>query len=189
MASSLMILPIPGQCLPRTSNRNAVTRNGTGIRSHQMLALLAKWNSVALRGSKMRTVRKIKLAASPSDEKQETSSSESREVVPESRKLPQEEKPLGLVEKIEKELGRQFGKSLWFGVLLVCLAIFGGGYVYCIYNFANFDDIPILRGPIKSSNHGQGGQGSGHVELYDELVHLALGTQFVMGVALLHEEL
>lgn len=53
----------------------------------------------------------------------------------------------GKVEEIEKALGQSFGGALWFAVLLVCLTVFGGGYVYLIYNFADFSDIPILNGP------------------------------------------
>eukprot|EP00245_Coleochaete_scutata_P007831 TRINITY_DN23610_c0_g1_i1.p1 TRINITY_DN23610_c0_g1~~TRINITY_DN23610_c0_g1_i1.p1 ORF type:complete len:163 (+),score=16.70 TRINITY_DN23610_c0_g1_i1:45-491(+) len=48
---------------------------------------------------------------------------------------------------LEGALGRAFGTPLWFGVLLAALALFGGIYVYCIYSFADFSNIPILNGP------------------------------------------
>lgn len=50
------------------------------------------------------------------------------------------------VDEIQKALGKSFGGTLWFAVLLTLLAIFGGGYVYLIYNYADFSDIPILNG-------------------------------------------
>jgi hypothetical protein len=51
------------------------------------------------------------------------------------------------VDEIQKALGESFGGTLWFAVLLTLLALFGGGYVYLIYNYADFTDIPILNGP------------------------------------------
>jgi len=50
------------------------------------------------------------------------------------------------VDEIQKALGKSFGGPLWFAVLLTLLAVFGGGYVYLIYNYADFSDIPILNG-------------------------------------------
>ncbi|KAL2652850.1 hypothetical protein R1flu_020978 [Riccia fluitans] len=148
MATSSMLLHSPVQWQRQMSNRNGVSRNGTGC----YISLLGKKsNSVALRGPYLGTVRKTRLAASPSDEKQKISGSENLEVVNESMKESKqvlEEEKGGFVKRIEEEMGRQFGKTLWFAVLIVCLAVFGGGYVYYIVNFANFDDIPILRGPV-----------------------------------------
>eukprot|EP00270_Netrium_digitus_P005299 TRINITY_DN16975_c0_g1_i1.p1 TRINITY_DN16975_c0_g1~~TRINITY_DN16975_c0_g1_i1.p1 ORF type:complete len:158 (+),score=5.97 TRINITY_DN16975_c0_g1_i1:49-522(+) len=51
---------------------------------------------------------------------------------------------------LEKALGRAFGGPLWFGILLLTLAIFGGGYVYLIVEYADFSTIPILNGPQNS---------------------------------------
>lgn len=56
---------------------------------------------------------------------------------------------LGTIEGIEKTLAKSFGGPLWFAILLVTLAVCGGGYVYLIYNYADFSDIPILNGPNK----------------------------------------
>lgn len=50
------------------------------------------------------------------------------------------------VDEIQKALGKAFGGPLWFAVLLTLLAVFGGGYVYLIYKYADFSDIPILNG-------------------------------------------
>ncbi|KAG0626505.1 hypothetical protein M758_2G131700 [Ceratodon purpureus] len=51
------------------------------------------------------------------------------------------------VNDIERALGKSFGGTLWFAILLTLLAVFGGGYVYLVYNYADFSDIPILNGP------------------------------------------
>ncbi|BBM99883.1 hypothetical protein MPTK1_1g24630 [Marchantia polymorpha subsp. ruderalis] len=91
--------------------------------------------------------RRTRLACSPGDGKQEVASSDvgkEKEIV-----KPTVQESKGVVEKIEEEMGRQFGGVLWFTVLIVCLAVFGGAYVYYIFTFANFDDIPILRGPVR----------------------------------------
>lgn len=51
------------------------------------------------------------------------------------------------VNEIQRALGKSFGGTLWFAVLLTLLAVFGGGYVYLVVNYADFTDIPILNGP------------------------------------------
>ncbi|KAJ7562497.1 hypothetical protein O6H91_03G071300 [Diphasiastrum complanatum] len=49
------------------------------------------------------------------------------------------------LESVEALLGREFGGLLWFSVLGACLAIFAGGYVYLVLNYADFSDIPMFR--------------------------------------------
>jgi hypothetical protein len=56
------------------------------------------------------------------------------------------------IEGVEQALAKAFGGPIWFGVLLSFLAIFVGGYVYLIYNYADFRDIPILNGPVGTRN-------------------------------------
>jgi hypothetical protein len=56
------------------------------------------------------------------------------------------------IEGVEQALAKAFGGPIWFGLLLSFLAIFVGGYVYLIYNYADFRDIPILYGPVGSRN-------------------------------------
>jgi len=56
------------------------------------------------------------------------------------------------IESVEQALAKAFGGPIWFGLLLSFLAIFAGGYVYLIYNYADFKDIPILYGPVGSHN-------------------------------------
>eukprot|EP00850_Spirogloea_muscicola_P014542 SM000105S13887 [mRNA] locus=s105:333720:334001:+ [translate_table: standard] len=51
------------------------------------------------------------------------------------------------VEGVEGFLGRSFGGPLWWAVLLVSLAAFGGGYAYLLVTEAG--DIPILNGPLR----------------------------------------
>eukprot|EP00271_Cylindrocystis_brebissonii_P010210 TRINITY_DN26332_c0_g1_i1.p1 TRINITY_DN26332_c0_g1~~TRINITY_DN26332_c0_g1_i1.p1 ORF type:complete len:153 (+),score=5.17 TRINITY_DN26332_c0_g1_i1:112-570(+) len=61
---------------------------------------------------------------------------------------PNEEKAYDrTVNSISTYLGKVFGSGLWFAVLLVSVGVFGGGYVYLIYNFADLSTIPILNGP------------------------------------------
>lgn len=56
------------------------------------------------------------------------------------------------IEGVEQALAKAFGGPIWFGLLLSFLAIFAGGYVYLIYNYADFKDIPILNGPVGARN-------------------------------------
>eukprot|EP00850_Spirogloea_muscicola_P023084 SM000327S12488 [mRNA] locus=s327:8494:9431:- [translate_table: standard] len=51
------------------------------------------------------------------------------------------------VEGVEGFLGRSFGGPLWWAVLLLSLAAFGGGYAYLLVTEAG--DIPILNGPLR----------------------------------------
>lgn len=51
------------------------------------------------------------------------------------------------VEPLEAYFGTVFGTPAWYAVLILCVAICGGGYYYLILNYADFSDIPILNGP------------------------------------------
>ncbi|KAH7287662.1 hypothetical protein KP509_32G068100 [Ceratopteris richardii] len=45
---------------------------------------------------------------------------------------------------VEVFLGKIFRGRLWFLVLVILLTVFGGGYGYLIFTFADVADVPIL---------------------------------------------
>ncbi|CAM6115555.1 unnamed protein product [Calypogeia fissa] len=124
-------------------NSNFAPRGVSQVHTHEGGRALGYGSSLAIVRKPSLSLRLMKVGNKLENDREEAVSSPPKK----EDKEKSVDKKEGLVESIEAELGRQFGGVLWFSVLLLALAFFGGVYVFLIVNYADFSDIPIFRGP------------------------------------------